>query len=478
MPRPITAEERAAVHLGNSLPQSIETSFWGKDAVRAEPEPSVKYYSDLMRVSGHRGQAAAAFAAIAKARAEIAALHCDPAAFKAQRSDIADLQADLLQPKSAQDEMLRFVPAGKPAPRLRAAAGRMLAFERDFGDMIRPAADWLAGQAAPDEIGQADLGVIAQFSRLCATTLQDQDLLSTLSEVLHTVQRVAGQAGVRVVAIPDFAFGMLENRPDHILSFHTAGRFAGFTHFKRGDLPGFMVLDAGGYSGWSTLSGADLSDLDLPPLPEAKAICRALWQDIVAANISKYSQDDMQDPGEPLPESYVFVPFQVATDRTQAMARMSLDAMLDMVLARFAGSEIKVVVKPHPKSADLDQLGRLIALAEAGKIVLRFDSIHRLIAGSAAVITVNSGVGSEAMLHGKPIYCCGAADYDPIAHHIVDAAQFADLTTPIRPAVTPDDLTRFTAYYRKSYLVEWQEPGRLEQAIRQRVIEPILAARG
>ena len=103
MPRPITAEERAAVELGNSLPQSIETLFRGKDAGRGEPDKSIRYYSDLVRDSGHRGQVEAAFAAIATARAEIAALHRDPAAFKAQRPDIADHLADLLQPKAAQD---------------------------------------------------------------------------------------------------------------------------------------------------------------------------------------------------------------------------------------------------------------------------------------------------------------------------------------------------------------------------------------
>ena len=154
-----------------------------------------------------------------------------------------------------------------------------------------------------------------------------------------------------------------------------------------------------------------------------------------------------------------------------------MDAMLKMVMARFAGTEVKVVVKPHPKSKDFVYLAKLIGMAEAGDIVLRLDSIHRLIARAQAVITVNSGVGSEAMLHGKPIYCCGAADYDAIAHKIENAAQFADLTTPIRPAVSADELTRFMAYYRKTYLVEWTAQGRMDEAIQERVIAPILASR-
>ena len=217
--------------------------------------------------------------------------------------------------------------------------------------------------------------------------------------------------------------------------------------------------------------------MDLPPLPEATEVCKRLWQQIVAANVSKYIQNEINDEPESLPERFVFVALQVASDRTQDMARFTMDAMLDIVVTQFRGTDTAVVVKPHPKSYDLDHLGRLMALAEAGDIVLRFDGIHHLISRAQAVITINSGVGSETLLHRKPIYCFGAADYDVAAHRITSADQFAALTTPIRPALGDDDLTRFNAYYRTRYLVERDVPGRLDQAIQQRVIDPALAAR-
>jgi hypothetical protein len=143
-----------------------------------------------------------------------------------------------------------------------------------------------------------------------STSPHDNDLYSALLTTLVSVRRLAVQAGLKVVAIPCFAFGLLETRPDHILSWHTVGRLPGFTHFKRGDLPGYMVVDRGGYSGWSSLSGAALADLQLPELPEAKVICDRLWQDIVATNVSKHEQEDTHDPGDPLPQTYVFVPLQ------------------------------------------------------------------------------------------------------------------------------------------------------------------------
>jgi capsule polysaccharide modification protein KpsS len=237
------------------------------------------------------------------------------------------------------------------------------------------------------------------------------------------------------------------------------------------------VLDAGGYSGWSTLSGANIADLTLPPLDEAEALCAQLWQDIVVANVSKYEQDDVTPDADPLPADYVFVPLQVAGDRTQRVARFSMPDMLDMVVNRFRGTDTVVVVKPHPKSKDMEQVAKLIAMTEAGEIMMRFDSIHHLIAGAKAVITINSGVGSETLLHRKPLYCLGAADYDCVAHRITSVEQFTDLTTPIRHAVPEADYVRFSAYYRKDYLVDWARPGRLDAAVQERVIDPILAGR-
>jgi hypothetical protein len=478
LPIRITADERAAILIGNSGGQTIDGVFWNSDAPQTGPGDSISACHDMIRASGLAGDRDMMQRALTQARNLTNRLHRDRAEFKANRGDIANLAADFLQPRLAEEELLRFLPPANPAPRVRAAAARMRAFGDEFGDIIAPAANWLAGSGDVSIVASADLGLVAQFSMLCtASGVHESDLFQTLQSTFAMARRLGQRAGLRVVAIPDFAFAMLENRPSHILSFHTAGRFPGFVHFKRADLPGYMTLDAGGYSGWSSLSGVPLSSLDLPPLATAEAVCADLWRTIVTANVSKYAQDDLSEPAEPLAGRYVFVPLQVATDRTQMVARFSLDQMLDMVMERFRGTGIAVVVKPHPKAVDMDHLARLISLAEAGDIVLRHNSIHRLIAGAQAVITVNSGVGSEALLHRKPIYCFGAADYDSVAHRIESAEQFTALTTPIRPAVSLDDLVRFTAYYRQSYLVERAVPGRLDAAIQQRVIDPILAFR-
>lgn len=391
------------------------------------------------------------------------------------RQTLAAQSLGLLQPLRARDDLLAHLRPGAAKPQLRAQAARMEQIAHTFQHAFRPAADWLAGQSDASAIAGADLGLIANFARLCPPGRTDNDFVKTLYDPLAAAVRLGTAAGLKVVAIPAFAFGQLQERPAHILSFHSAGHFPGFTHYKRADLPGYLSLDAGGYSGWSSLSGANLADLPLPDLAEATPIFTQLQHDIIAANISKYRQDLIEYDTSTLPRDYVFVALQDPRDRTQATARFAMQTMVDIAVARFRGTGTAVVVKPHPRALDMDQLATLTAMDAAGDIVLRFDGIHTLIAGAQAVITVNSGVGSETLLHRKPIYCFGGADYDAAAHRITSAEQFNALTTPIRPALSDADLIRFTAYYRTTFLVERDRPGRLDQAIMDRVIRPALA---
>ena len=474
----ISDEERQAVRDGSNSTNALKSSYWKLPEHISDPELQMNYWRDVIRSNGLDGNLPEMMDGVLQAKAQIALMQEDHDLFNACKPNISGVLTDLLLPEAAAQSLLANLRPRDKAPRLKAAAARLNQFAQEFGPVLAPAAKWLAGEGPVEDLEQADLGIVAEFGLLSAPKeLTEGDRYLTLYMTLQATVRLAQQAGLKTVLIPDFVFATLRNRPAHILSFHTAGLFPGFTHFKRGDLPGYMVLDAGGYSGWSTLSGANIADLSLPPLDEAKALCAKLWQDIVVANVSKYAQEAVTTDADPLPPKYVFVPLQVAGDRTQRKARFSMLEMLDMVVSKFRGTDTMVVVKPHPKSKDMEQIAKLMELVEAGDALMRFDSIHHLIAGAEAVITINSGVGSETLLHNKPIYCLGAADYDCVAHRIESVEQFTELTTPIRHAVSEADYIRFTAYYRKDYLVDWAQPGRLDAAIQERVIDPILAGR-
>ncbi len=261
------------------------------------------------------------------------------------------------------------------------------------------------------------------------------------------------------------------------ISYHTHGRTERLLHFKEADMPEYYSFDTDGYSGWSSLAMKTVDDLPLQQFSgdEVDRFLESEQRRILATHHSKYAQNTAAST-EPLPARYVFVALQIPFDRVQVLARLPMLDMLDIVVRRFAGSEYRVVVKRHPLCRDTTVAATLAKLSADGSIMLRNDSIHTLIAGAEAVITVNSSVGSEAVLHLKPIYTFGGAEYAPIAHNIHNEAEFVTKTSPIRLPVSEDALKRFVYFYRNDFLFNVNEPVRLQNAVRRRVIEPALAA--
>lgn len=429
----------------------------------------------LMRASGFTARAEATRAAAASARAKVRDLRTKPKQFDAVRRMVAQVMVEVGKPDTAALDITRFPGQQNNAPALAKAAERLNLLHATLGEHFKHVLAWLEGKEDLSYFENADVGLICQYSMVATPGDGPMDLPYTLAETFTTAARLAEASGLSVAIIPDFLFPLMQSRPNHILGHHTSGKFKGFLHCKRADLPDYMLIDAGGYSGWSTLSGSDLASLDLPPLEEARPLFDRLYNEVVVANVSKYSQPQMGATETPLPENYVFVALQVPTDRTQLKARFKMEQMLNIVIERFRGSEMTVVVKPHPKVNSVDHMAMLINLGEQGLIEVRYDSIHDLLAKARAVITINSGVGSEAMLHRKPIYSFGASDYDVVTHRITSAEEFTALTTPIRPAVSDEELLRFIAFYRTRYLVDRTQPGKLEEALQARLIAPILA---
>ena len=92
-------------------------------------------------------------------------------------------------------------------------------------------------------------------------------------------------------------------------------------------------------------------------------------------------------------------------------------------------SDYSLVIKGHPvnysameplKKVYLDFLKGLEDNSQLNRFIwLDKVSIHQVLASSDAVITVNSGVGIEAILHQKKVLTFGNADYSTIAHKIM-----------------------------------------------------------
>lgn len=218
-------------------------------------------------------------------------------------------------------------------------------------------------------------------------------------------------------------------------------------HFKAADLPGRTSLDPMGFAGWSSLARKSVQDLDMGNVStqEIDAFFMTTREQVLTFNQSKYAQ---QNADEALPERYVFVALQTIGDMVQRNAYLPMLSMLDMVVARFRQSGYQVVIKRHPRCRSRRVTAALRKAAKAPHVTISQGSIHKLLAGAEAVFTVNSGVGSESLIHETPLYCFGASDYGAVAHHIRSDADLLASTSPIRSSCSAAERRRFLYYYR------------------------------
>jgi len=128
-------------------------------------------------------------------------------------------------------------------------------------------------------------------------------------------------------------------------------------------------------------------------------------------------------------KGYVFFPCQIPHDETiRFHSDVSVAQALQCTIDFCESRGLELIIKGHPVNP-----GSMKELREIGKGYLWADNvnINDLIANSAMVCMVNSGVGMEAILHSKPVCAYGRADYSAVvydcsnldtAHNIMDVA--------------------------------------------------------
>jgi len=134
-------------------------------------------------------------------------------------------------------------------------------------------------------------------------------------------------------------------------------------------------------------------------------------------------------------------------------------------------SDVQVVVKRHPmcKAKSISKL--LDARQAAGDIVVSTASIHDLIEGSCAVCTVNSSVGIEALLHLKPVYLFGHADYHHVCFPILHAKEFEAKFVPNKLPVSDITIKRFLYHFRSHNILDLKKPETTRRLLRQNISE-------
>jgi tetratricopeptide (TPR) repeat protein len=197
-----------------------------------------------------------------------------------------------------------------------------------------------------------------------------------------------------------------------VVSYHTnAPLSADHLHIQEVPLAGRCSMDHQGFAGYSSLATIHEPierasvHFSTDALAENESELRDTY---IHNNVSKYSQKAERITYE---DDYVFVALQIPTDTVAALAQITGVELVRTVAEHYAGSSTKVRVKRHPYCNSMSVQKTLESLCAAGSIELSDASVHDLIAGAKAVFTVNSGVGLEALLHGRPVIVTGECDY-------------------------------------------------------------------
>jgi hypothetical protein len=242
-----------------------------------------------------------------------------------------------------------------------------------------------------------------------------------------------------------------------------------------------FVLDP---RGWG--AGSSVYPVDCAALPPAVL---GAWDDYRAAFLqgrlhSKFSQADRDAwpalvARRELPEQpYIFVPIQIPDDRVIVdFSDVGMAEALQAALALATQEDCKLVVKAHP--ANRARTRELAACIDDPRVHWTQAHVHDALLHARGVVTVNSGVGFEALLANVPLVCLGRSEYDTTAH----AATLATLPNVWRDACAePDDrrerrYARFVDWFLARHAVDLSRPDQAGRVLRRLLVDALARIR-
>lgn len=243
---------------------------------------------------------------------------------------------------------------------------------------------------------------------------------------------VLEQISARAVLFP---WADVPEGADHIrMSYHTVGQRKNRWHYKAGYLPDYLSFDQGGFSGWSSLYELEADKLQRYPVDVVDSFYDKASSDYRENLRSKYKQAKPESIDQ---NDFIFIPMQVVNDvviSLKLFPQTYLDAIKTVVkLLSEAGHT--VVIKRHPMCEDRG-VDKFVRTVGSDRIIVSTASVHTLLPKAKCVVTLNSGVGFEALMYLKPVVCLGKADYSKAG---VEVAEPDDIVTAVDKAVTSLD---------------------------------------
>jgi capsular polysaccharide export protein len=191
-----------------------------------------------------------------------------------------------------------------------------------------------------------------------------------------------------------------------------------------------------------------------------------------------------------LPPRYVFIPFQVMLDSQVLLHSPWLQRMDQLytavteAAAALGGEAPVLVFKEHPSCPQRYPALHAQASASGGAVLFaNGNATGELIAGALGVITLNSSVGVESLLLGKPVLALGNAVYGVpgVAESARSVSQIGDWLRAVAAGVAPPAPLReaFLHYLAHDHLLpdRHQAPGAAHIAAARRKLAAVLESR-
>lgn len=247
-----------------------------------------------------------------------------------------------------------------------------------------------------------------RFAEMCEVLLSTSNAVTKYDSVEMPLWQITPEFAMSYK--PDVVF--VPHREDH--NFELPPHVAVY-YYMQMVLPWLFQIDKKGWCG-----GASVYPI-APDYDNPIALFNKMKEELIVKNVSKFDQPPVRNLV--LPDQFIFFPCQIPHDQTiQYHSKVSVVEALKDALKFGRSIDVPVIVKGHPVNP-----GSMVELRDVFVSNRRAEdewydnaSIHELLSKCAAMFTVNSGTGIEAVLHEKPIYTYGKAEYDHVAHRVTN----------------------------------------------------------
>jgi hypothetical protein len=241
--------------------------------------------------------------------------------------------------------------------------------------------------------------------------------------------------------------------PDVFLfSHHSIGQTPAVCRYKHSYLPGFFGCDPWGYSGFSRLARdpALLEAAWALPATDALRYARDLRLRQLSDNLSKFRQPPLSQPA-PEP-GYVLLALQMIGDTVMRLAPGEPLAFYRRVVHESVRAGRRCVIKRHPRCREPAVTAFLTEAVSHPLVTVHDNSVNQLLPAAERVIVINSSVGLESLIHGRPTLSFGDSEYACLTTRIPDCEAIAGA---IRGPAWFDELrvARFLWFYFERYCV-------------------------